>query len=89
MELNVRINLIFVDLLLLISIHLLPLPPVVSSRCFSAASFRMRYTNVSRSDRREENVEQFCRLSAAYLYIRVWRYPLIGGSSLEVLNIIL
>ena len=30
-----------------------------------------------------------CRPSAAYLHIRVWRYPLEGASSLEVLNIVL
>ena len=30
-----------------------------------------------------------CRFSAAYLHIRVWRYPLVGASSLEVLSIVL
>ena len=30
-----------------------------------------------------------CRPSAAYLHIRVWRYPLEGASSLEVLSIML
>ena len=30
----------------------------------------------------------YCTLSAAYLHIRVWRYPLEGASSLVLLNIV-
>ena len=56
MELNVRVIFIFVDLVLLISKHLSQLPLFVSSHCFHAVSFRMRYTNISEGKKPQNNL---------------------------------